>query len=64
MQCTRCYTHMQLVKRENHQSSFLEWHQCPLCRRMEFIAEPIHNESSVADHDMHLMAGHHRLAYS
>jgi len=44
MQCTRCYTHMQLVKRENHPDSSLEWHQCPLCKRMEFIAEPIHYE--------------------
>jgi len=42
MQCTRCYTQMQLVKRENHQSSYLEWHQCPLCRRMEFISHPVH----------------------
>ncbi len=42
MQCKRCYSHMQLVKRENHQDSFLEWHQCPACKRMEFISEPVH----------------------
>jgi hypothetical protein len=45
MQCTRCYTYMQLAKRENHQHSSLEWHQCPLCKRMEFIAEPIRYET-------------------
>ena len=49
MQCTRCYTHMQLAKRENHQHSFLEWHQCPLCKRMEFIAEPIRYEIDHAE---------------
>ena len=44
MQCTRCYSNMQLVKRENHQDSLLEWHQCPLCRRMEFLSRPAHYE--------------------
>ena len=42
MQCTRCYSNMQLVKRENHQSSLLEWHQCPLCQRLEFLSQPVH----------------------
>jgi hypothetical protein len=42
MQCTRCYSNMQLVKRETHQASLLEWHQCPLCRRMEFLSQPVH----------------------
>jgi hypothetical protein len=35
---------MQLVKRENHQDSFLEWHQCPVCRRIEFKAQPVRYE--------------------
>lgn len=41
MQCKHCYTHMQLVRRENHQNSFLEWYQCPVCIRMELISEPV-----------------------
>lgn len=49
MECTRCYTHMQLVKRENHQDSFLEWHQCPLCRRMEFTSQPVHYDLGLTD---------------
>ena len=43
MQCTRCYSNMQLVKREDHQSSLLEWHQCPLCQRIEFLSQPAHH---------------------
>ncbi len=50
MQCTRCYSHMQLVKRENHQDSFLEWHQCPVCNRMEFISEPVRYNSDLSSH--------------
>lgn len=50
MQCKRCYSNMQLVKRENHQASLLEWHQCPLCRRMEFLSQPVH-------HDLELLHG-------
>jgi len=53
MQCTRCYTHMQLVKRENHQDSFLEWHQCPLCRRVEFIAEPVRHALDLSSNTAH-----------
>jgi hypothetical protein len=44
MQCTRCFSKMRLVKRENHQASQLEWHQCPLCDRKEFLSHPIHHE--------------------
>ena len=49
MECTRCYTHMQLVKRENHRDSFLEWHQCPLCLRMDFISQPVHYDLGLTD---------------
>ena len=49
MQCTRCYTSMQLTKRENHADSFLEWHQCPLCKRVEFIAKPVRYEVELPD---------------
>lgn len=56
MQCTRCYSNMQLVKRENHQASLLEWHQCPLCRRMEFLSQPVHHDlepfHNLVDHDL------------
>jgi len=48
MQCTRCYSSMQLVKRENHQDSYLEWHQCPLCQRLEFLSHPVKHEQELA----------------
>lgn len=44
MQCTRCYSPMQLIRRENHQDSYLEWHQCPTCQRLEFLSQPVHHE--------------------
>lgn len=50
MQCTRCYSHMRLVKRENHQDSFLEWHQCPVCNRVEFISEPVRYDLDPGGH--------------
>ncbi len=40
MHCKRCHAVMERTRREVNPNSQLEWYACPICQRMEFVAEP------------------------